>query len=149
MATGPRNIVQFKSAVFNVTQVQPHFINDCCFGEDVALWLRPQLQQLGYEATEPGQEDWGWHLDCTRDGVTHTLNIGGYDDESGRGEWRIIVERNRSLKERILGRNQQIEPAMARALHSILTTAPETTTIEWYREDSRGKEMDRGVAPEE
>lgn len=43
--------------------VQPHFINPCCFGEDLANWLREQLRGLstrGFEIDEPLQEDYGW-----------------------------------------------------------------------------------------
>jgi hypothetical protein len=43
--------------------VQPHFINPCCFGEDLATWLREQLRGLsarGFEIDPPLQEDYGW-----------------------------------------------------------------------------------------
>lgn len=43
--------------------VQPHFINPCCFGEDLANWLSEQLRRLskqGFEINEPLQEDYGW-----------------------------------------------------------------------------------------
>lgn len=43
--------------------VQPHFINPCCFGEDLAKWLCEQLRGLsrqGFEIDEPLQEDYGW-----------------------------------------------------------------------------------------
>src|SRR5262249_52452744 len=48
---------------FNHRIVQPHFINPCCFGEDLANWLREQLLGLsrrGFEIDEPLQEDYGW-----------------------------------------------------------------------------------------
>jgi hypothetical protein len=43
--------------------VQPHFNNPCCFGEDLANWLRERLRGLsaqGFEIEEPLQEDYGW-----------------------------------------------------------------------------------------
>jgi len=43
--------------------VRSHFINPCCFGEDLANWLREQLRRLsgrGFEIDEPLQEDYGW-----------------------------------------------------------------------------------------
>jgi len=43
--------------------VQPHFINPCGFGEDLADWLREQLRglsTLGFEIDAPVQEDYGW-----------------------------------------------------------------------------------------
>jgi hypothetical protein len=34
-----RSLVTFKSTAFNVMERRPYFINDCCFGDDVAKWL--------------------------------------------------------------------------------------------------------------
>lgn len=51
--------------LFEHREIQPHFINDCCFGEDFAAWLRPQLAGLGsdgFTIEEAIQEDYGWGL---------------------------------------------------------------------------------------
>ncbi len=48
---------------FEHREVKEHFINDCCFGEDFAAWLRDQIRDLssdGYIIGEPIQEDYGW-----------------------------------------------------------------------------------------
>lgn len=140
MQATPRNVVQFKSAAFNTTLVQPHFFNDFCFGEDLAQWLRPRLQALGYEVTPPGQEDWGWYLESTRDGVTHILNIGCIAEDAGP-VWRIDVERCRSLPDRLFGRKREIVPGLAWALHNVLAAASEITEIGWYACDGRGQEL--------
>ena len=50
--------VLFTTGRFNATVVGEHFINDCCFGEDLAAWLRGELAKSGIECEEPGQEDW-------------------------------------------------------------------------------------------
>ena len=31
--------VHFRSTAFNCTEPKDYFINDCCFGDDVARWL--------------------------------------------------------------------------------------------------------------
>jgi hypothetical protein len=49
--------------LFEHREVKPHFINDCCFGEDFAAWLRPKLADLaseGFTVEDSIQEDYGW-----------------------------------------------------------------------------------------
>lgn len=48
---------------FEHREVKPHFINPCCFGEDLAIWLSRELSGLsgaGFRFSEPIQEDYGW-----------------------------------------------------------------------------------------
>jgi hypothetical protein len=45
-----------------------HFINPCCFGEDLAAWLRSRLAEKNVHAGTPYQEDWGWELPVTLGG---------------------------------------------------------------------------------
>jgi hypothetical protein len=42
-----RSHVTFKTPRFNQTEVQPHFINPCCFGEDCIFWLIAELWERG------------------------------------------------------------------------------------------------------
>src|SRR6266513_835232 len=35
--------ILFRSGSFNLSKVGEHFINPCCFGEDLAAWLRIKL----------------------------------------------------------------------------------------------------------
>jgi hypothetical protein len=35
--------ILFKTSLFNLTKIEEHFINVCCFGEDLAVWLRIKL----------------------------------------------------------------------------------------------------------
>jgi hypothetical protein len=51
--------ILFETAQFNVSEVKEHFINPCCFGEDLAEWLRRQLTANGITAGPAYQEDLG------------------------------------------------------------------------------------------
>jgi len=97
----------FRSSRFNLSKVGDHFINPCCFGEDVAAWLRERLAERGIEADPPGQEDWGWYLGLSHAGGRYLLGVSGTADESSAnendGEWRIIIDKSRSLGERLRG----------------------------------------------
>jgi hypothetical protein len=64
-----RSHVTFKAPRFNRTEVHPHFINECCFGEDCIAWLIAELRARGWtDVTEPWQEDWGWQTSGERGG---------------------------------------------------------------------------------
>ena len=102
--------VLFETGRFNLSEVKPHFINPCCFGEDLAAWLRAKLIERGMTTIEPGQEDWGWYIETRIGGTAYFIGIGGNVDEAGReqndGEWRLMIEKHRSLTDKITGRNK-------------------------------------------
>ena len=97
----------FRSSRFNLSRVGDHFINSCCFGEDFAAWLRERLAECGMAADPPGQEDWGWYLGLSHAGGRYLLGVSGTAHESSAhendGEWRIIIDKSRSLGERLRG----------------------------------------------
>jgi hypothetical protein len=110
----------FRSRQFNLTQVGKDFINPCCFGEDLAAWLRPRLAAKNVATAEPYQEDWGWELPAAWDGRRYYLCMSGNaDDPDGpdnEGEWHIIVEKRRSIFERLAGKEKLAsdDPLVAR-----------------------------------
>ena len=87
--------ILFRTNRFNLSKVGAHFINPCCFGEDLAAWLRVQLTELGIQTREPYQEDWGWELPAKLPSGSYLLCMSGNSDESDAGkddgEWGITV----------------------------------------------------------
>ena len=83
--------ILFKTDRFNLSKVGQHFINPCCFGEDLAAWLRLKLIERSIEVREPYQEDWGWELPARNGSDSHYLCMSGNSDESSKnkdeGEW--------------------------------------------------------------
>jgi hypothetical protein len=66
-----RSHVTFKTPRFDQTEVQPHSINPCCFGEDCIVWLialvvlprlAPALHQL-LRAARDISDDVRWHFE--------------------------------------------------------------------------------------
>lgn len=99
----------FETGRFNCSQPKDYFINACCYGDDVAAWLREKLIEQGVEADEPDQEDWGWYLGASLDdGDSYFLGISAVEEESrqgNEGQWRILVQKHRSLWDKIRKRN--------------------------------------------
>jgi hypothetical protein len=108
-----RHDLLFETNRFNLSETKDHFINPCCFGEDVAAWLRGELIKRNIEVIEPDQEDWGWYIEAKHEGRSYFVGVGGNADESStdsnQGEWRIMVEKHRSIWEKLTRKNEMSE----------------------------------------
>jgi hypothetical protein len=97
----------FRTNRFNLSKVGKHFINPCCFGEDLAAWLGPKLRDKGVGVRESYQEDWGWELPVSIGDDLYYLCLSGNADESpadpDQGEWHIVIEKKRTLWQVLTG----------------------------------------------
>jgi hypothetical protein len=89
--------ITFESDVFEHREVKPHFINPCCFGEDIAAWLKDELKPLaaeGFEISEPIQEDYGWGLWANKGKDAFWIAIGFQGDGPTEepGVWGVSVD---------------------------------------------------------
>ena len=102
--------ILFETSRFNLSKVGEHFINPCGFGEDVAAWLGSKLAPNAVEIRQAYQEDWGWELPAKYENASYYLCIGGNSHESASnkddGEWRIIIEKRRSIAQRVTGKGK-------------------------------------------
>jgi len=131
--------ILFSTDRFNLSEVGAHFINPCCFGEDLAAWLRNKLIERRVETREPYQEDWGWELPVKDGDQSYYLCMSGNADGSAanlnNGEWGIIVEKKRSISQRITGGGKIAkDDRMVCLLNEILTG--EATFRDVHFEDS-------------
>ena len=66
-----------------------------------------KLIDRNIEVFQPYQEDWGWELPAIQENDSYYLCMSGNSDDSStnkdEGEWRIIVERKRSIGQRLIG----------------------------------------------
>lgn len=82
--------------LFEHRVVKPHFINPCCFGEDFVRWLKEGLSRfpdLGFELSEPIQEDYGWGLWAVRDKDRFwiALSYVGNGPQEAPAQWLVSV----------------------------------------------------------
>jgi hypothetical protein len=87
---------------FEHRTVKPHFINPCCFGEDFAAWLRGELaplREVGFELSEPIQEDYGWGLWANRgaDAFWIALSYCGSGPTEEPAAWVVSVNYDAGL----------------------------------------------------
>ena len=88
--------IMIETDLFEHREVKPHFINACCFGEDFAAWLRQELSRfpdLGFELSEPIQEDYGWGFWASRakDRFWIALSYVGEGPQEPPAQWVISV----------------------------------------------------------
>jgi hypothetical protein len=119
---------------FNSSEPKPDFINERCFGEDFAVWLREKLSSPGVEISEPIQEDWGWCLIASMGVAKFTISIGIMDKSIGQApaEWRVGVAYERPMN----GLRGLLKPVprgeleiLAARLQSILSSAANTGLV--------------------
>ncbi len=110
-----------KTDRFNLSVIGEDFINDCCFGEDFSIWLVEELNDKGLKADVICMEDFGWANQVTLNEQVYLLCIAGNSDKlpnnPNYGEWHVMLEKKRKLKEIILGRNKDNKEE---AIYSIL-----------------------------
>ncbi|WP_455389292.1 hypothetical protein [Petrachloros mirabilis] len=93
-------IATVETDLFEHREVKPHFINDCCFGEDFAEWLRQRLANLaGFEFSDPIQEDYGWGLWATqgKDKFWIALSYVGEGPTETPAQWVISLTHHTGL----------------------------------------------------
>ena len=141
-----RNTLLFKSEIFNNSEPREYFINDCCFCDYLAAWLKQSLEQKSYSIGEPIQEDWGWLLSVEKGGSRFHLNIGYVPKPDDL--WEVIVEPCASLFKRLTGVNQATEmKRLCLDLHEVVSGKERNGIITWLQIDGRGVESDESEAP--
>lgn len=89
--------ISFITDLFESKEVKPHFINNRCFGEDLAQWLIDKSMTSEFQFGEPFQEDWGWAVLAEANGEKFIVGFGIMDDSIGEdhADWIITVEKMR------------------------------------------------------
>jgi hypothetical protein len=138
-----RNFI-FQSPVFNTTESKDYFINECCFGDDLARWFIERLKARGiHTESKPGQEDFGWYMTFRVGDTDYDLVIAYRPGDKGQlGDWMCTVERSAGLVGSLFGaRKRGIAPDALETLHSVLSTASEISNLRWFTDkDYQGEE---------
>lgn len=131
-----RNHVTFRTSQFNQTEVLPHFINPCCFGEDCAAWLADALRGRGIaEVSAPWQEDWGWQFSCQVGDQAVLVSVSLTEETPS--SWLVFANAQRPLLKRLFGgaaREDALQPFLE-TLHKAIEALPDVRDIGWHVEE--------------
>ena len=103
--------IHFKTSLFDVSIEKENPINPI-YGISLLEWLRESLKGR-LEITEPDAEDWGWYSELEFEGNTYLIGSCAYfeegDDPAGDLEWVFQIEKYRSFKDKLFGKNKMTE----------------------------------------
>ena len=100
------DVISFTTDRFDVSGERPNPINPIA-GQSVLLWLREELSRAQYRVTEPDTEDWGWYIDVEGAAASYLIGASAEAaDPPPTVAWVVQVHKNRSMKDKILGRNK-------------------------------------------
>jgi hypothetical protein len=100
------HLISFTTGRFDVLGEKPNPINPIA-GQSVLRWFREELLKAQYRVTEPDTEDWGWYIDV--EGADASYLVGASADAADPTptvEWTVQVHKNRSIRDKVLGRNK-------------------------------------------
>lgn len=94
-------VIRFTTDKFDVSKERPNPINPIP-GESLLVWLRDRAQPRTL-MTEPDAEDWGWYSYVDWNGRQYLIGASASEDE-GEREWILQIDKQRTMKEKLLGR---------------------------------------------
>lgn len=101
------HLISFVTDRFDPAKETPNPINPIP-GEALLLWLWDRLQVLGFVASLPDTEDWGWYVyvQADRDAPRYLIGASGEVESGADLRWVIQIHKVRSLWDKIFGRNK-------------------------------------------
>ena len=99
-------LISFTTDRFDVSGEKPNAINPIA-GQTVLLWLREGLLKAQYRVTEPDTEDWGWYIHVEGADASYLVGASAEAaDPTPTVAWIVQVHKNRSMTDKLLGRNK-------------------------------------------
>ncbi len=121
-------VIRFNTARFDVAKERPNPINPIP-GESLLLWLRERAKPH-VEVTEPDAEDWGWYSFVDWKGRQYLLGSSASDEDSGQREWILQIDKQRSVKETLMGREKMAaDDDCAQFFQQLLEDEPSFTSV--------------------
>lgn len=123
-------VLHFNSRLFDLATERENPINPIP-GVSLLEWLRANLPPP-LDLSEPDAEDWGWYSHLDFAGRTYLVGACAHEDASGAGnhEWVLQVDKLRSWREKLLGRETMAadDPCFA-MLHARILKEPAFTDV--------------------
>jgi len=98
------HIITIVTDKFDVTKEDENPINPI-YGQSLLLWLKEQVAKT-VRLDNPNTEDWGWYTNIDWKGRSYLLGASAMESENGGFKWVFQVDKNRTIKEKFLGREK-------------------------------------------
>jgi hypothetical protein len=118
-------VIRFITDKFDVSKERPNPINPIP-GESLLTWLRERATPRVH-LSEPDTEDWGWYSYADWSGRQYLIGASASEEEEGKREreWILQIDKQRSMKEKMLGREAMgNDDECAAYLQSLLEEEP-------------------------
>jgi hypothetical protein len=116
-------VLRFKTALLNVEQERPNPINPI-HGESLLQWLAKRWKGDS-PISEASPEDWGWYAYVSWFNRRYMLGASCSDPSEGEREWVLQVVKQRTLVERLFGREKALSTdACVSAIRRLLESEP-------------------------
>jgi len=96
--------ISFVTEKFDVTKEDENSINPI-YGQSLLLWLKEQVAET-VQLEKPDTEDWGWYTTIDWKGRPYILGASAMESDQNGYEWIFQVEKNRTIKEKLFGREK-------------------------------------------
>jgi hypothetical protein len=121
-------VIALTTTLFDVTKERANPINPIA-GESLLLWLRQKLGP-GRNLTSPEPEDWGWYGMLDWDGRQYLIGASSDEPESGEREWILQIDKQRSVSEKLLGREKMgANDPCSRFIRQLIESEPGFTVV--------------------
>src|SRR5215208_5256704 len=132
-----KKTVTFKTSLFESKEPKPHFINERCFGEDLAAWLLQRLCEAPFTFDEAIQEDYGWGFWAKAGEDTYWIAIGIFDESVGstEAEWGVTVAADAGLNlfRRLFHKPRSEDLlSLCAAIDAVLHAEPQIREVQWW-----------------
>jgi hypothetical protein len=130
------HVITFRTSKFDISKETPNGINPIA-GESVLQWLREELKGSSYESTSPSTEDWGWYVYVSGASAKYLLGASADATEPvAKVDWTIQIHKERSLRDKIAGRNKLTpDDPLSALIERIIRAAPAVADVEIDRSD--------------
>jgi hypothetical protein len=116
-------VIALTTTLFDVTKERANPINPIA-GESLLLWLRQKLGP-GRNLTPPEPEDWGWYAMLDWNGRQYLIGASSDEPEGGEREWILQIDKQRSVSEKLLGREKMGgDDPCARFIRQLIESEP-------------------------
>lgn len=132
-----RSTLRFQTSRFNHTRPASRNGAPVPYGEDLAEWLRAQLQATGWSLSAPTPTGDSWSLECRNARGLHSFRIRWQGTEG----WQVVFERSRDLLSVVLRRSAEAEADLVSAIQNSLAREPAIQEVRWLRTMPSGREF--------